>query len=329
MKNNPTPENWPMWNVAVKQYKRNAILMQKLLEMPIEQFKSVAEIKAKQYYESCLSFLDQFNIFALIKLEKTNHSEYCANETDSGMRFVTAAMFARHHLNIEAIAPLKEMADSIRSDIKHNLKNIRWMNDEARILAGEYLETIRINIGFPDFILNSHSLDQYYERLTIDPKNFSANRLKVSEFNERTKTGDEEKSFMGSSYFSTDENEIFISSSVLNFDSQNSKSLNQFARIGFTIAHELTHAFGFYTSKQTFEQAIIFGKYFIDNCAKGRHCYDLTEFFENYECFNKQFSSYTHDGKHLDGMKTIGKQLLKFEIYLFLILYLIYRRKFG
>lgn len=54
IKNNPIPDGKSSWGTFMKLEQQNQQVIKKVLEQPIETFKSKAEQKAKMYYESCL-----------------------------------------------------------------------------------------------------------------------------------------------------------------------------------------------------------------------------------------------------------------------------------
>ncbi|XP_037045655.1 neprilysin-3 isoform X2 [Bradysia coprophila] len=54
IKNNPIPDGKSMWGTFGKLEQRNQLVVKNVLERPLTSFKSKAEKKAKQYYQSCM-----------------------------------------------------------------------------------------------------------------------------------------------------------------------------------------------------------------------------------------------------------------------------------
>lgn len=59
------------------------------------------------------------------------------------------------------------MVRNITNAFRRNLVNVEWMDVSTKAKAFEKVNSIRDNIGYPDYVKNESYLDQLYRRVSI------------------------------------------------------------------------------------------------------------------------------------------------------------------
>ena len=60
------------------------------------------------------------------------------------------------------------MVRNITNAFRRNLVNVEWMDVSTKAKAFEKVDSIRDNIGYPDYVKNESYLDQLYSRVSIN-----------------------------------------------------------------------------------------------------------------------------------------------------------------
>lgn len=60
------------------------------------------------------------------------------------------------------------MVRNITNAFRRNLVNVEWMDVSTKAKAFEKVDSIRDNIGYPDYVKNESYLDQLYRRVSIN-----------------------------------------------------------------------------------------------------------------------------------------------------------------
>ena len=93
---------------------------------------------------------------------------------------------------------------AIKEELKNNLNNIDWLDDETRLAAVEKLdEMIQMRgnncfilqrqqlviyfLGYPDIVFNPDEVDKYYEGLEMEADEFFLNNIRFRQFQLRQK----------------------------------------------------------------------------------------------------------------------------------------------
>lgn len=223
--------------------------------------------------------------------------------------FAVGAMFVREVFHGESKPQAEEMINEVRNAFKNNLKNMKWMDNETKKSAEIKADAISDMIGFPDYILNPQQLDEKYKELTIDPKKYFDNNIKVTIFNMKknlekldqpvNKTRWDMTPSTVNAYYTPTKNQIAFPAGILQmpfYDINNPRSLN-FGAMGVVMGHELTHAFD--------DQGSEYDK--DGNLHSWWNNKTLIRFREKTDCFQKQYGNYTINGKNVNGKQTLGK----------------------
>lgn len=236
---------------------------------------------------------------------------YCVSDTNNVIGFAIGAMFVREVFHGDAKPQAEDMINDIRKAFQLNLHNLKWMDKDTRKLANEKADAITDMIGFPNYILNGHLLDEKYKDLDIDPEKYFDNNIRVNIYNlkknlekldqvvNKTKWGMTPPTV--NAYYTPTKNQIVFPAGILQlpfYDINNPKSLN-FGGMGVVMGHELTHAFD--------DQGREYDKY--GNLHQWWNNQTITKFKERTNCMEKQYSKYQINGKNLNGKQTLGKYL--------------------
>ncbi|XP_031624071.1 endothelin-converting enzyme homolog [Contarinia nasturtii] len=269
-----------------------------------------------RYYRQFLSepFVDAYDILRkeLWGINKRNEKWLkCIGMTDASIGFATGAMFVREAFNGDAKSQVEEIVNNVRLEFSKNLKNLEWMDSKTRKLAIEKADAITYQIGYPDYILNPQLLDEQYETLEFDSKNFFQNEINLLVFElkynlKKLSQKVDKTKFITTpttvnAYYNMYKNQMVFPAGQLQlpvFDSKNPKSMN-FGGVGSIVGHEVTHAFD--------DQGREFDKH--GNLNEWWNNKTLEYFKERTNCFIEQYNQYEMCGKHLNGKRSQGENI--------------------
>lgn len=60
------------------------------------------------------------------------------------------------------------MTQEIQQSFRELLTKTSWIDDETKQIAGEKVDAMLLRIGYPDFILEQHSLNERYKDVIVD-----------------------------------------------------------------------------------------------------------------------------------------------------------------
>lgn len=220
-------------------------------------------------------------------------------------------MFVREAFNGKSKPDAEQMINEIRTAFKKNLKSLNWMDEETRKLADEKADSITDMIGFPNFIMNPSELDKKYEGLSISNSTYFQNNIAINRYNLRKNIEKLDqpvnKTRWGmtpptvNAYYTPTKNQIVFPAGILQlpfFDIENPKSLN-FGGMGVVMGHEITHGFD--------DQGREYDKF--GNLHPWWNNKTIDKFKLRTDCFVKQYSNYTINGRNLNGKQTLGENI--------------------
>ena len=134
-----------------------------------------------------------------------NIFDNCVADTIDGMSFAANAIFIRKGFDIESSKKLaKTITRSIKEAFTQNyLKNRIWLDEDTRIAIKDKVDAMTtwigialtlnqavyinsqilfICLGYPEFILNSTKLDEFYGGLIMEPNTYFKNNLRLRRF---------------------------------------------------------------------------------------------------------------------------------------------------
>lgn len=176
----------------------------------------------------------------------------CVSQVNSNMGMATGSLFVRKYFDenskYDTIAIVHELQQSFR-DI---LSETDWIDASTKLLALQKVNAMSLKIGYPDFILSHHKLDEKYAELHIHAEKYFENTLNVLKFlsrEEQKKVGQSVNKTLWQTYpaivnafYSRSKNQIMFPAGILQppfYHRHFPKCLN-YGGIGVVIGHELT-----------------------------------------------------------------------------------------
>lgn len=74
------------------------------------------------------------------------------------------------------------MVSGIRREFEKILKEVPWMDDATREAALSKVKSMSTHIGYPDEIMDNKKLEEYYNRLEINPNDYLSSVLNMNVF---------------------------------------------------------------------------------------------------------------------------------------------------
>ncbi len=225
-----------------------------LKEEPIEDLKKFLTFKVLQFaapYSSQAFEKENFNFNSKVlsgQEEMEPRWKRVLGTMNSVMGGVIGKLYVKEYFTPEEKAHVKEIVENLKGTLRTRLANLTWMDPETRENATEKLDSMGIQIGYPDQpgdyrnleVGNSSYLDNvlnitcYYYRASLQiadtPSNPDTWYLSPHSVN---------------AYYDTTRNKIVLPAGVLQppFYDPSVDDAEHYGAIGSIIGHELTHGF--------------------------------------------------------------------------------------
>ncbi|XP_054159302.1 endothelin-converting enzyme homolog isoform X2 [Oppia nitens] len=236
---------------------------------------------------------------------------YCVTDTNGVMGFALGAMFVKAVFHGESKQMAQTMIEEVRDAFKNNLPHLKWMDEETRDLAKDKADAITDMIGFPDFILNDKKLDEKYDGLNFQEKQYFKNNIEINKFafirnlQKIDKSANKSEWEMSpptvNAYYTPTKNQIVFPAGILQapfYDVNYPKSLN-FGAMGVVMGHELSHAFD--DQGREYDKSGNLHQWWKNSTIK--------KFEEKMKCFSEQYSKYKVGNETVNGKQTIGENV--------------------
>lgn len=92
----------------------------------------------------------------------------CVTVTNNFLGFATSRLFVDRYFDESSKKVALEMIGKVRNSFNEILKELDWMDDEARKTAKEKADAISDSIGYPEFIQNNTALNNYYKTVSLN-----------------------------------------------------------------------------------------------------------------------------------------------------------------
>ncbi|XP_014666380.1 PREDICTED: endothelin-converting enzyme 1-like [Priapulus caudatus] len=235
----------------------------------------------------------------------------CVSDTDGVIGFALGAMFVQEVFDGDSKAKAERMVDSVKRAFKLNLPQLSWMDPETRQAAREKADAVIDMIGFPDYILDIKSLDNYYSGLEFDENQYFTNNVHALLWTKQRILQKLEKPVNKSdwamtppqvnAYYSPSSNRIVFPAGILQapfYDQDYPKSLN-FGAMGVVMGHELIHGFD--------DQGREYDKF--GNLKAWWNNDSIVNFKERTQCLVDQSATYLVNGEPINGKQTLGENI--------------------
>ncbi|CEF59415.1 Phosphate-regulating neutral endopeptidase [Strongyloides ratti] len=264
----------------------------------------------ERYEDIQQEFLKEF----VGKKVKSPRWKDCSATASSKLPYASGAMYIDAFFNDKDKAAAMDMVKDLREAFNEILESNNWMDVDTKKYALEKLHEMMPLIGYPEFIKNTTSLDEYYKGLEITSHDSYAEILqKITTWSQHKifrrllEPVDREDFGMSSAvvnaYYSSIKNAIAFPAAILRapfFDRRFPKSIN-YGGIGAVIGHEITHGFDDQGSQ-------------FDKIGNLRNWWDETtqkEFKKRTKCIVDQYGSYEvpDTGLKINGILTQGENI--------------------
>lgn len=161
--------------------------------------------------------------------------------------------YVKKYFSAEAKADVEAMIADFISIYKERIQKLEWMSDETKAMAAKKLDTMLVNVGYPDEW--DDSLDKVEIKGVADGGSFFDNLIAIAGANRaehlayQGKPVDKEEwfipAFTVNAFYQATNNSITFPAGILQapmYDVEASREEN-LGKIGYVIAHEITHAF--------------------------------------------------------------------------------------
>lgn len=210
------------------------------------------------------------------------------------------------------------MVDDLLHGFQTKLSELTWMDAETKKHALEKLQNTVSVVGYPDWLMNTELVEEYYAPLRVEQKQYFENAVRAQAYayfapsiKQVGKLVDRSQLFQGyawelNAFALLDSVQIQINPALLQrplFSAKNPRSIN-YGSLGMVIGHEITHGYGEigFLSDKNGERRNWWTKESLEALDEGA------------TCFAEQYGKYTiplSDGTSvpLDGTQTLGENI--------------------
>ncbi|XP_072746309.1 neprilysin-4 isoform X3 [Anoplolepis gracilipes] len=237
----------------------------------------------------------------------------CVNQVNSNMGMAVGAMFVKKYFDENSKNDTLSMTREIQRSFRELLNKTSWIDDDTKRLATEKVNAMSLKIGYPDFILQPHLLNERYKNVVIRPDKYFENTLNILQHLTRVeqdrlgnivnKTLWNTAPAIVNAYYSRNKNQIMFPAGILQppfYHRFFPRSLN-YGGIGVVIGHEITH--GFDDKGRLFDKDGNLHRWWKDEAIDGFH--------RRAQCLIDQYARYTvtEVEMQIDGVNTQGENI--------------------
>lgn len=249
------------------------------------------------------------------KTEREARWKECIDIVSGGLSISVGSLYVRKFFKEEAKTKAMEMVEDIRKEFIHILMNVDWMDEKTKQKGLEKAKAMAVHIAYPDELLDDNKLEDFYDKLEVNPNLYLESILNVTKFGMnysfgrlRTKVNKTEWITHGrpaivNAFYSSIENSIQFPAGILQgsfFNSERPRYMN-YGAIGFVIGHEITH--GFDDQGRQFDKDGNLVEWWEPDTKK--------KYLQKAKCIIEQYGNYTEEetGMHLNGINTQGENI--------------------
>ncbi|XP_036112837.1 membrane metallo-endopeptidase-like 1 [Molossus molossus] len=250
------------------------------------------------------------------KTEEEVRWRECVSYVNSNMESAVGSLYVRKAFSKDSKEVVRELIDKVRSVFVETLDELSWMDDSSKKKAQEKAMNIKVQIGYPDYILeqrNKH-LDKEYSNLNFSEHLYFENGLQnlrsgaQRSLKKLRKKVDKNLWIIGAAvvnaFYSPNRNQIVFPAGILQppfFSKDQPQALN-FGGIGMVIGHEITH--GFDDNGRNFDKN--------GNMLDWWSNFSEKHFRKQSQCMVAQYGNYSWDlaeQQHVNGFSTLGENI--------------------
>ncbi|XP_016074709.1 PREDICTED: membrane metallo-endopeptidase-like 1 [Miniopterus natalensis] len=240
----------------------------------------------------------------------------CVSYVNSNMESAVGSLYVKKAFSRDSKTLVKELIDKVRAVFVETLDELSWMDEVSKKKAQEKAMNIKVQIGYPDYILDERNkhLDKEYSNLNFSEHLYFENGLQnLKAVAQRSlkrlrKKVDQNLWIIGAAvvnaFYSPNRNQIVFPAGILQppfFSKEQPQALN-FGGIGMVIGHEITH--GFDDNGRNFDEN--------GNMLDWWSNFSAQHFREQSECMVYQYGNYSWDlaeQQNVNGFSTLGENI--------------------
>lgn len=235
----------------------------------------------------------------------------CAFYANKALGYATGAIYVNGTSSHTSFKQVKSIVDYVKKGFKNYLLHTIWIDDKTRHRAEEKIEEMIEKVSYPDYILDTKFVDDYYKQFALG-NDWFRNLINWRAFDiykmaaAMTEKYDRAKSWINppvtvESDYSAMRNDIIFPIAMLHLPiySQNGPGSMNFGALGSLIGHEITHAFD------------VQGRQY-DGLGHLRDWFDpvtASRFNTTTQCMTEQYSKYKINNMAIDGVKTLEENI--------------------
>ncbi|XP_074114603.1 neprilysin-2-like [Cotesia typhae] len=257
-------------------------------------------------------------------------SKFCFEITNRFLWLSVNYLYVKEYFHDDVRENVVEMVKNIKNILINVLGSVDWLDEGTKEHAVQKVKEMKSLIGYPEKILNTENLEEYYENLDLDlDDDFIGNVLSLRLFGKR-KIFDLQMNKLDplqqfakyslwfvNAYYMPGFNLIVIPTGILQheFYSNNRPNYINYGKIGSVIGHEITH--GFDNSGRKYDKN--------GNVTDWWSAYTDNTYNKKTACFVNQYNNYTSQSQSkVDGKLTLNENIA--DIIGIRIAYLAYQK---
>jgi len=249
------------------------------------------------------------------RTEREARWKECVGLTAGSLSLAVGSLYVQRFFKQEAKKNALEMVDNIREEMYKILQTVDWMDEETRKNALEKARSMTSHIAYPEEILDTKKLEDFYEKLEITQGNYLESVLNMTKFGldfsfgrlrkpvNKTDWITHGRPAIVNAFYSSIENSIQFPAGILQgaFFSHDRPNYMNYGAIGFVIGHEITHGFD--------DQGRQFDK--DGNLVDWWAAETKEAYLKKASCIINQYGNYIAEqvGMNLNGVNTQGENI--------------------
>ncbi|XP_053777819.1 membrane metallo-endopeptidase-like 1 [Desmodus rotundus] len=240
----------------------------------------------------------------------------CVSYVNSNMESAVGSLYVKEAFSQDSKDVVRELVDKVQAAFVETLDELSWMDKATKQKAREKAMSIRVQIGYPDYILDkgNRRLDEEYSKLDFSEHLYFENGLQnlkagaQRSLKKLRKKVDQNLWIIGAAvvnaFYSPNRNQIVFPAGILQppfFSKEQPQALN-FGGIGMVIGHEITH--GFDDNGRNFDKN--------GNMLDWWSNFSAQHFQKRSECMVYQYGNYSWDlaeQQNVNGFSTLGENI--------------------
>ena len=235
--------------------------------------------------------------------EAYNLDKYAIDITKSAFDDVISYKYAKENFTDKNRQDINKIIKEIITYYKKNIDSNEWLSKSTKDEAIKKLDSLKIRVGYPDeLVFNSNNYN-------LNPNDsFFQNIVRINNYSYDYGIGlidnkpSEEWPFSLSTinaFYNPQDNSINFPAALYKIMDDNNSDYKLLGSIGFTIAHEVTHAFD--NSGRLFDEKGELNDWWTKE--------DIKEFDKRKNKIVDYYSEYKVSGINVDGLKTVGENI--------------------